>query len=123
FPQLMIDRLAELTDKQKQAIDRNVKAGINRIKGYQLPTGGFGYWPGANEADEWSTNYAGHFLLEAQDKGYAIPTGMLDGWKRYQQRLAQRWSPNQYNWRGGDLIQAYRLYLLAKANAPEMGAM
>ncbi len=123
FPQLMIDRLTALTADQKRAVDRNIKAGINRIRGYQLPPGGFGYWPGASDADEWSTNYAGHFLLEAQDKGYAVPAGMLDAWKRYQQRMAQQWTPNQYNWRGGDLVQAYRLYLLARAKAPEMGAM
>lgn len=123
FPQLMLDGLVELTEQQKMSMEHNVKAGINRIRGYQLPDGGLTYWPGANNADEWSTNYAGHFLLEAQAKGYAIPTGLLDGWRRYQRSRAQEWSPNQYNWRGGDLVQAYRLYLLALAKAPEMGAM
>lgn len=123
FPQLMLDRLVELTEQQKTAVERNIKAGINRIRGYQLPGGGLGYWPGANEADEWSSNYAGHFLLEAEAKGFAVPDGMLDGWKRYQRSVAQQWSPNQYNWRGGDLVQAYRLYLLALAKAPEIGAM
>lgn len=123
FPQLMLDRLTELKDGDKAGIERNIKAGINRLRNYQLPNGGLGYWPGATEANEWSTNYAGHFLLEAQAKGYTLPAGLLDGWLRFQRNAAQGWAPNQYNWHGGDLMQAYRLYLLALAKAPEIGAM
>ncbi|WP_257669866.1 alpha-2-macroglobulin family protein [Parapedobacter tibetensis] len=123
FPQLMLDKLVELTEQQKASMDRNIKAGINRLRSYQLPNGGLGYWPGARDANEWGTNYVGHFLLEAQAKGYTLPTGFLDGWIRYQRNMAQNWAPSRYNWRGGDLIQAYRLYLLALAKAPEMGAM
>jgi len=123
FPQLMLDRLVELKDRDKTAITRNIKAGINRLRNYQLPNGGLGYWPGATAVNEWSTNYAGHFMLEAQAKGYALPAGFLDSWLRYQRGAAQGWVPDQYNWRGGDLLQAYRLYLLALAKAPEIGAM
>jgi len=123
FPQLMLDRLVELKEQDKAAIERNIKAGINRFRNYQLPNGGLGYWPGATEVNEWGTNYAGHFLLEAQAKGYTLPAGFLDSWLRYQRGAAQGWAPNQYNWRGGDLVQAYRLYLLALAKAPEIGAM
>ncbi|WP_353196438.1 MG2 domain-containing protein [Parapedobacter defluvii] len=123
FPQLMLDRLVELKEQEKAAVDRNIKAGINRLRNYQLANGGLGYWPGANEANEWGTNYAGHFLLEAQAKGYTLPAGFLEAWLRYQRNTAQNWAPDQYNWRGGDLVQAYRLYLLALAKAPELGAM
>ncbi|MGV3764232.1 alpha-2-macroglobulin family protein [Parapedobacter sp.] len=123
FPQLMLDRLVELKDRDKAAIERNIKAGINRLRNYQLPNGGLGYWPGATTVNEWGTNYAGHFVLEAQARGYTLPAGFLDSWLRFQRSAAQGWSPNQYNWRGGDLLQAYRLYLLALAKAPEMGAM
>lgn len=123
FPQLMLDRLVQLTDKQKRDVESNVKTAVNRFRGYQGPDGGFGYWPGARESEEWSTNYVGHFLIEAQAKGYTLPPGMLDSWRRFQRGKAQSWAPNQYNWRGGDLVQAYRLYLLALAKSPELGAM
>ncbi|MFC3197974.1 alpha-2-macroglobulin [Parapedobacter deserti] len=123
FPQLTLGRLMELNEQDNTAIDKNIKAGINRLRNYQLPNGGLGYWPGAREADEWGTNYAGHFLLEAQARGYSMPPSFLDAWLRYQRGMAQSWTPNQYNWRGGDLVQAYRLYLLALAKAPEIGAM
>lgn len=123
FPQLMLDRLVLLSDQEKRKVEGNIKTAINRFRGYQLTDGGFGYWPGAREAEEWSTNYVGHFLIEAQTRGYALPPGMLDNWQRYQRGKAQNWTANQYNWRGGDLLQAYRLYLLALAKSPELGAM
>src|SRR5690606_35139424 len=84
FPQLMLDRLVELKEQEKAAIARNIKAGINRLRNYQLANGGLGYWPGAHEANEWGTNYAGHFLLEAKAKGYTLPAGFLEAWLRYQ---------------------------------------
>lgn len=123
FPQLFLDRITRLSESEKAAVDRNVKAAINRLRNYQLANGGLGYWPGAREADEWGTNYAGHFLLEARAKGYNLPAGLIDGWLRYQRTMARDWAPDRYRWHGGDLVQAYRLYLLALAKAPEIGAM
>ncbi|SEN76043.1 hypothetical protein SAMN05216436_12154 [bacterium A37T11] len=123
FPQLSLNHLTVLTESQKAAIDRNIKSGINRLVGFQLPDGGIGYWPGATSADEWGTNYAGHFMLEAEAKGFKLPAGFLSSWKRYERKMALNWAPNNYNFRGGDLIQSYRLYLLALAKAPEIGAM
>ena len=53
----------------------------------------FGYWPGESAISHWSTNYVGHFLLEARLKGYTIPYNMIERWQRYQQKVAQRWDP------------------------------
>lgn len=123
FPQLALSQLMDLSEKRMAEIERNVKAGLNRLKGFQLTNGGVGYWPGATTADEWSTNYVGHFMLEAQARGYALPAGFLDLWKKFQRNKAVSWSPSSYNYIGGDLVQAYRLYLLAMAKTPELGAM
>src|SRR5690606_41568191 len=59
FPQLVVEQLGDPGEQEKAAISRNVKAGIQRIKGYQRSDGGLAYWPGASESDEWSTSYAG----------------------------------------------------------------
>jgi len=123
FPQLVLPQLTDLSPSRQAEIDRNIKAGINRLKGFQASDGGFAYWPGQETSHEWSTNYAGHFLLEAQAKGYALPPGLLDQWKKYQRNKAATWAPSTYNFHGGDLVQAYRLYLLALAKLPELGAM
>lgn len=123
FPQLTLSYLSDLSESRKASVERNVKAGIHRLRGYQLADGGLGYWPGASRSDEWSTNYAGHFMLQAQARGYALPAGFLDAWRRYQQNQASNWTPQSRNYYGSDLTQAYRLYLLALAKSPDMAAM
>lgn len=121
FPQLFLSDIMELTAQEAADVQRNVKAGIDRIAKFQTATGGFAYWPGNSDENDWGTNYGGHFLLEASDKGYFIPTKLLNDWKKYQRKRARSWS--RYADYNDDLVQAYRLYVLAKAQAPELGAM
>jgi len=122
FPQLYLSNLIEINAATSASIEKNIKAGILRIKSMQLSSGGLSYWPGDLEPDEWGTNYAGHFMIEAALKGYSLPSGYLESWKRFQKNRATAWSENnsRYN---NDLVQAYRLYTLALAKAPELGAM
>jgi uncharacterized protein YfaS (alpha-2-macroglobulin family) len=125
FPQLFLGDIMELNSDFKIAIDKNIRAGIERLKLFQTASGGMSYWAGEREPDDWGSSYAGHFLLEAEIKGYSIPSGLLDGWKRYQRNAANAWSPqreNYYFYNDG-LEQAYRLYTLALAKVPELGAM
>lgn len=124
FAGLYLNDISELNANQKTFIDNATKAAINRLKSFQTSSGGLSYWPGLNNADDWGTNYAGHFLLEAKAKGYSLPYGLLDNWKRYQKQKAQNFSGNKNTaYYGEDLSQAYRLYTLALAGAPELGAM
>ncbi len=123
FPQLVLNQLTDLDDYKKAQVDKNIKAAIGRIQNFQTSAGGFSYWPGEGEADEWGTNYAGHFLIEAQANGYFVSDYMLQQFKNYQRGKANSWVPSTTNFYGGDLIQSYRLYTLALAKAPELGAM
>ena len=123
FPQLVLKQLTDLDDRQKADVERNIKSGLARLQNFQRADGGFNYWPGANEPDDWSSNYAGHFLLEAQNTGYYVSENMLGSWKGFQKGKANNWVPTTSNFYGGDLTQAYRLYTLALAKAPELGAM
>ncbi len=124
FAGLYLNDISDLTKEQKSFIDNATKAAINRLKGFQTSSGGLSYWPGLNNADEWGSNYAGHFLIEAKTKGYSLPYGLLDNWKRYQKQKAQNYTSNKNTaYYGEDLTQAYRLYTLALAGAPELGAM
>ena len=63
----------EVNDETKQTIERNIKAGISRLSTFITSDGGFSYWPGNSESNDWGTSYAGHFLLEAEKKGYSLP--------------------------------------------------
>ncbi|SCW46139.1 alpha-2-macroglobulin [Mucilaginibacter sp. NFR10] len=124
FPQLYLNQLLDLSPKQRAETDRNIKSTINRLNGFQVQGGGLSYWPYGGEADEWGTNYAGHFMLAAQAKGFSMPISFIDRWKKYQKEKALSWAPRkQPYYYEDDLTQAYRLYLLALARSPEMGAM
>ncbi|HEY9046723.1 MAG TPA: MG2 domain-containing protein [Ohtaekwangia sp.] len=123
FPQIYLSQIKVLTPVEQKNIQRNVTAGIERLKSFIQRDGGFGYWPGAESSDPWGSNYAGHFLVEAEAKGYYVPADMLKRWKKYQKNKALEWRRNTTYYYSDDLIQAYRLYTLALAGAPEVGAM
>ncbi|MFL9484721.1 alpha-2-macroglobulin family protein [Chitinophagaceae bacterium LWZ2-11] len=123
FPQLVLNQLIDLTDKRKSEVDRNIRSGIQKIPNFQTSDGGFSYWPGEGKSDEWGTNYAGHFLLEASARGYNVSSALMQQWKAYERTKALAWNVTTAPWYGSDLTQAYRLYLLALAKAPELGAM
>lgn len=123
FPQLYLAGLKALTDAEKQTIQSNIKSGIEQLRGFIQADGGFAYWPGVAEStDSWGTSYAGQFLVQAESKGYYVPAEMLHRWKNFQRARANAWRRNEAH-HNSDLLQAYRLYTLALAAAPEMGAM
>lgn len=122
FPQLFVTKLMEVDGEQKNRIDRNIRDAIRKFQRFQTANGGFGYWPGDRYVSKWGTNYAGHFLLEAEKLGYAIPTGLLNGWKKYQKKQAKNWNYGDDRYNKG-LSQAYRLYTLALAGSADIGSM
>jgi uncharacterized protein YfaS (alpha-2-macroglobulin family) len=122
FPQLYLDQVKMLTEGEKAAIQTNIRAGIERLKSFQQRDGGFSYWPGAENSDSWGTTYAGHFLVEAEAKGYFVPNEMIKRWKKYQRNKAQAWRKHQEPY-SSELIQAYRLYSLAVAGDADLSSM
>jgi len=120
FPQLYLSDLMQLDNVKKNDITRNIKAGIQRLMSFQLSNGGLSYWPGNSDADQWGTSYAGHFMIEAEKKGYAVSEGFMKRWRSYQKSKANNWTDDGPS---SQLIQAYRLYTLALCNKAEMGAM
>ncbi len=122
FPQLFLTNIAPLSEEEKNRIENHVKAALKRLGAFQTNEGAFAYWPGSNDADEWATSYAGHFMLKAREAGYEVSNGLLQAWRSYQARRAVRWGRSTGYIRD-DLIQAYRLYTLALAGDAEQGAM
>ena len=121
FPQLFLSSVTELDEARQAQAEGYVKAAIDKLRSFRTNEGAFAYWEGHDDADEWCTNYVGHFLLESQQHGYAVPSGLLSGWTRYQQQRARQWGGSQQP--RDDLTQAYRLYTLALAGQPASGAM
>jgi uncharacterized protein YfaS (alpha-2-macroglobulin family) len=122
FPQLYLDAVKELNEGEKAAVQKNVRAGIERLKLFIRHDGGFSYWPGSEDTDSWATTYAGHFLVEAEAKGYFVPHDMIRKWKKFQKNRALSWRKHQEQF-SSELIQAYRLYTLALAGDADMASM
>ncbi|WP_242134228.1 alpha-2-macroglobulin family protein [Aestuariivivens marinum] len=122
FPQLFLNDIFDLTQDKKQQIQTNIENGIKRLAHFQKPDGGLSYWMGERSVNDWGTSYAGHFMIEAEKKGFVLPLTFKSNWLRYQKEAARQWRPS-YRTYNSDLAQAYRLYTLALAGSPDLAAM
>jgi uncharacterized repeat protein (TIGR01451 family) len=121
-PLLYLGELAEQIDPQlsQRRIEDMILAGINRVLSMETPAGGFGYWPGATEPEEWATAYATHMLLDAKKAGYAVPDDRLAGilaWIDARTGLRERNArihPNRWG-HYDEQAEAYLHYVLALA--------
>lgn len=108
----------ELADAK---LEDMVTAGILRVLSMETPSGGFGYWPGATEPLEWATAYATDMLLDAKQRGYAIPDDRMTAILAWiEQRATQHERTARATRRGasapGDAqAEPYLQYVLARA--------
>lgn len=124
FPQLFLPGLADLTAGQQATAEEAVKEVIRRLRSYQTVSGGFAYWPGGTGENAWGTVYAAQFLLAAEAKGYVVPESLKGSVLAYLRLVARNWKPVESpELRWEMQTEAYRLYVLALAGMPEMGAM
>ncbi|MBL8000727.1 MAG: hypothetical protein JNL05_02090 [Flavobacteriales bacterium] len=126
FPQLYLADVMEFDDRTKASMRGHVEAALRKLRNFQQASGAFSYWPGEDHVEDWCSVYAGHFTIEAERKGFALPAGMRSKWLDSQRRAARDWTPaaREY-WSNEDhqALQAYRLYVMALASAPDLGAM
>ncbi len=124
FPQLFLPALAQMGEADQRRTEANVRAGIERLRGFQLANGAFSYWPGGQFTagdgyHQWASIYASHFLIEAERLGYAVPAAMRSAMLRHLRTQARDWRAPA----SPPLHQAYRLLVLARAGEAEVGAM
>ena len=122
FPQLYLGYFIQQNDEDKTGVKSNIENAINSLRTYQKTDNSLTNWPGGNYCDSWTEIYALHFLVEAQKQGYNVPQFFIDGLKKYQGNRAKQWRNNP-DFPQGETIQAYRLFVLALADAAETGAM
>lgn len=122
FPQLYMSDIFDLSTSKKSEIQKNIEKGIACLGNFQLTNGGLSYWMGEDYASDWGTSYAGHFMLEAEKKGFVLPITFKTNFVRYQKDKARNWRQN-YGGYTSDLEQAYRLYTLALASSPDLSSM
>ncbi|MGA2546687.1 MAG: MG2 domain-containing protein [Rectinemataceae bacterium] len=120
FPQLYLAKALTLSAERAASARDNVAAAIDRLRAFQTTRGGFTMWPGNGGEDEWISAYVTHFLLAARKEGFDLPPGLIDPALDYLARSSRSWNSSEA-WSQSE--QAYRLYDLALAGAPEIAAM
>jgi uncharacterized protein YfaS (alpha-2-macroglobulin family) len=130
FAQLFLPRLVKLEAGRQHEIEDNVRQALEKLRWFQEGDGSFSYWPlgsggfantyASTPYAQWATIYATHFLIEAEKAGYTLPPSMKSNVLRFLRSRAQQWTVPRS---GTSLEQAYRLYVLALAGQPEVGAM
>ena len=122
FSQLYLNYFIQLDDNAKAEIKDNIELAINNLKSYQKSDNSMTNWIGGRYVDRWTEIYALHFLVEAKKQGFNVPQYFLDALLSYQSDRAKEWKNNP-DYKQGETIQAYRLFVLALADKPVMGAM
>lgn len=127
FAQLYLDKVTELTPAQDKLRRSNVMAGLDKLRNFQTSSGGMAYWPGNRDPHPWATNYVLHFLVEAERAGFSVPIDLKNKLVKFQASAANNWretaDPFYVSTAQRQLDQAYRVYGLALAGKPEVGAM
>lgn len=119
LPQLFIKRFIKYPEAYSNKVDANINAGLDRLRKFQLYSGGFSYWPHGSDVSEWGTLYGGHFIIEAKKLGYHVSEDLYERWLSYSQREARNHS-------GQLMYRVYRSYILAidgNAELSEMNAL
>ncbi|MBC8085068.1 MAG: alpha-2-macroglobulin family protein, partial [Hymenobacter sp.] len=111
----------------------HVQEAIRKVEAQQMYNGSLSYWPGGDYDNWWTTAYAAHFLLEAQQAGFAVNKSVLDRVLSYLQARTKKRETDTYNviQTGGVIEQltlakkeiAYSLYVLALAGRPDPVAL
>jgi uncharacterized protein YfaS (alpha-2-macroglobulin family) len=87
LPLLSLHRMKAATTALRlpeEAIVTRIQAGVDRLFSMQTPSGGLGYWPGADEPHPFASAWASLALLEASTvEGVRVPPARLErllGW-------------------------------------------
>jgi hypothetical protein len=93
-------------------VEKLVQRSLHILQTRQKHDGSFGYWSVADAGNADYSMYATHFLLEAKEHGFNLPSNMLERAMQYADEYAQitpTTSPEAY-----DEARAYAFYLLAR---------
>ena len=83
---------------------------VSMLRSRQNQEGGFGLWAANHYVVPWTSAYAVHFLLEARDRGHAVPADMINSANNWMRQYASGESESLANERA----RAYAIYLLAR---------
>jgi len=111
IPALILGKHSEFSrGNLKVPVARTMEETMRILRTRQNAEGGFGLWTASVQADEFASVYAIHMMLEASERGEAVPADMLQRGISYLQAYAA--SPSDDLW--GLRTRAYAAYLLTR---------
>jgi len=83
---------------------------LSRLRSRQQLEGGFVLWGGHHEVNDFTTVYAVHVMIEARERGFAVPDDMLKNATNFLRQIASGDGRNLADERN----RAYAIYLLTR---------
>ena len=93
-------------EELKAAVTRDLK----RLEGMQNDDGGFAFWKRGEKSWPYVSIHAAHSLQRAKEKGFDVPSDMLDKSRRYLREIEKR-IPSTYGLQARRALIAYSLYV------------
>ena len=90
--------------------DGDLDSTLSTLRSRQNDAGGFGLWAANPLVDDYVSLHATHFLIEAKERGEAVPDDMLNSATTYVEHISSNTSENLI----GVRVRAYGIYLLAR---------
>lgn len=111
LPLLAMAKQSWFVSNSKMIADK-IQTTIQLLAARQMSNGGFSYWPDVSENDSnaFASVYAMHFLTEAREQGFDVPTELLRTGTSYLKELAAQNVTSLDQAR----IQAYAIYVLTR---------
>ncbi|MBW8834823.1 MAG: alpha-2-macroglobulin family protein, partial [Burkholderia sp.] len=99
------------TTPQPESDNDPLLSQIDVLRSRQNAQGGFGLWTQTPDSEPFVSAYVMHFLLEARDRGVAVPAEMISSGNNYLQLLAREEGDSS---QAGLRQRAYAVYLLTR---------
>jgi uncharacterized protein YfaS (alpha-2-macroglobulin family) len=111
MPAIVLGQRPEFGAKDQSArAEKSLASALSVLRTRQNAEGGFGLWTASVEADEYASVYAIHMLIEARERGMAVPNDLLAKGNTYLQQIATSPAKDLHDVRA----KAYAIYLMTR---------
>ena len=109
IPAMVLSRRPEFGIRPAQA-NASMSSVLDQLRARQNEEGAYGLWAANTHVDDYVSVYAQHFLLDARERGFAVPTEVTALGTRYLQQLAG----SEGSTLAEERTRAYAIYLLTR---------
>jgi len=108
-------KLKTQADTAKGGTKGVVERTLAELEQYQTHSGGFAYWQGGYQPNDYATVYATDAMLKASEAGYDVKESMLQNALGYLRTVLKKSHESMYGARAVSVVKAYALYVLSLA--------